>query len=77
MARVQKALCDVCGTEDDVHVITVVWDGKKSQPWEADLCEKHYQERLGDLIKKSRKAGRSNLRPQHRMEKLDDTKFSL
>lgn len=77
MARVQKALCDVCGTDKNVHVISVVWEGKRTHPWEADLCETHYMERLGDLIAKSRRAEKSNLRPQHRMEKLDESKFSI
>ena len=77
MARVQTALCDVCGTPNDVHVIMVSWGGKRSHPWEADLCEDCYEKRVGDLFAKSRRAGKSNVRPQHRMEKLDDTKFSV
>lgn len=77
MARVQRALCDICGGEKDVHLITVVYEGDKANPWEADLCEKDYRSLFGDLMKKSRRAGKSNVRPQHRMEKLDDSKFSL
>ena len=75
MARVQRALCDICGGERDVELITVVYD--KEAPWEADICAKDYRDLLGGLMKKSRRAGKSNVRPQHRMEKLDDSQFSL
>lgn len=77
MARVQRALCDICGGEKNVELITVVYDGDKANPWEADICAKDYRDLLGGLMKKSRRAGKSNVRPQHRMEKLDDSKFSL
>lgn len=71
MARVQTALCDICGTNKDVKVVTVAWEGKRTSPWEADICDGCYQSRFGDLAAKARRAGRSNVRPQHRMEKLE------
>lgn len=75
MAQVLRALCDICGTDEDVETITVVYGGQA--PWEADVCASHYQERFADLAKKGRRATRSNVRPQHRMGKLDAKEFSL
>jgi hypothetical protein len=76
VALVQRALCDVCGTDKAVSRVTVVWDGDRS-PWEADICPDCYQSRFADLIKVSRRAGRSNVRQQHRFEKIEDDTFNV
>ena len=76
MAQVMRALCDVCGTDKAVAKLTVVWDGDR-YPWEADICPDCYLEKCGTLRGKSRRAGRSNVRPQHKFEKIDDDKFEL
>jgi ribosome-binding protein aMBF1 (putative translation factor) len=76
MAQVIQALCDICGGSTDVHVITVVWDGDR-RPWEADICRDCYRDKCSDLVGKSRKAGRSNVRKPHTFEKLPDDKFTL
>lgn len=75
MAMVARALCDVCGTELDVQTVTVVY-GRRT-PWEADICATDFKDRFGVLERKSRRATRSNVRPQHRMTKLDEHSFSL
>lgn len=77
MAIVERALCDMCGADKDVHPVLVVWGGKKGHPWEADLCGSCYRDAFGVLERKSRRAVRSNVRPQHRMKKLDEDSFSV
>ena len=75
MAMVARAQCDICRTEDDVQTVTVVY-GRRT-PWEADVCAAHFKELFGVLERKGRRATRSNVRPQHRMAKLDEHAFSL
>lgn len=75
MAIVPRSLCDVCGTDQSVKVVTVVLAGRP--PWEADICDLHYEELFGVLSRKGRRASKSNVRPQHKFEKLDENAFSV
>ena len=69
-----RRLCDLCLDDKDVDTITVSY-GKN--PWEADLCAKHYKELFSLLQSKGRRATRSNVRPQHRFQKLDENAFTV
>jgi hypothetical protein len=75
MATVPRVLCDKCGSDRDVDVVTVVFG--RRPPWEADLCAADYDHLFGVLQRKGRRATKSNVRPQHRFEKLGDDKITL
>jgi hypothetical protein len=77
VATFQVIRCDVCGTEDQVAAVTVVAEFKAARPWEVDMCQRCYESRFGDLVAKSRRAGRSMVRPQHRMVKTEITEANL
>lgn len=75
MATVPRVLCDLCRTDRDVSLLTVRFEGRP--PWEADLCRPCYEQTLGVLSRKGRRASKSNVRPQHTFRKLADTDITL
>ena len=77
MATYHVVRCDICGKEEGVAPVTVVPEFKKMRPWEVDMCQACYESRFGDLVAKSRRAGRSMVRPQHRMVKTEITEANL
>ena len=77
MAVRQQRICDLCGSDEGTDTLTVVWHYYEGNPWEIDLCERCYQNRIADLAPKGRKATINNIRPQHRMRKTVISKDAL
>jgi hypothetical protein len=75
MATLPRIVCDICRSDRDVSLLTVVLEGRR--PWEADICTACYEDVLGPLSRKGRNASKSNVRPQHKMEKLDESLITL
>lgn len=77
MATYQITRCDLCGGDQDVEPVTVVYKFKKSRPWEADICAKCYEDKFAALQAKSRRPELNNVRPQHKMIKTEITEADL
>lgn len=77
MATRQIMVCDLCGETDNVDTVTIVWNYGRSKPYELDLCQRCYKNRLGDLAEKGRRAQRNNTRPQARIKKTEITEDML
>lgn len=77
MAKIERLMCDLCRSEDNVQTLTVVWNYKAGAPWELDMCERCYDSRLGDLREMGRRAKINNVRPQHRMRVTTITEDNL
>jgi len=75
MATVPRVLCDACRGERNVAEVTVVYG--RRPPWSADLCAPCYEELFGVLSRKGRPATRSNVRPQHKFQELDESAFTV
>lgn len=68
MATVPRKVCDLCRTDQDVDECMIVYQYQKSRPWAVDLCQRCYEQRFGDLLKKAHPVHRSNIKPQYRIE---------
>ncbi len=69
MATEQRMICDLCRSPDDVHTMTVVWRYGQARPWELDLCDRCYGNRMKDMADLGRRAKINNVRPQTRIKK--------
>mgnify|MGYP000143166545 FL=1 len=49
--------------------MTVVWKYAQGKPWEIDLCERCYKNRMRDMADLGRRAKINNVRPQTRIKK--------
>lgn len=74
MAVTSLRVCDVCGTSDNVNILTGVY-GKK--PFEVDLCQTCYEGCSHEFAKKIRRPTRSTIKPQHRFHKTTVDKTNL
>lgn len=77
MGTVERSFCDLCRSEDKVESMIVVRGYGKRAPWEIDICQKCYDQRLGDMRPKARRPAISNIRPQHRLVKTEITEDNL
>lgn len=68
MATLQVQVCDLCESREDVATMTVVWKYGQTAPWELDLCERCYSNRMGDMRDMGRRAKINNVRPQARIK---------
>jgi ribosomal protein L40E len=69
LATEQRVICDLCRSDENVSTMTVVWKYAQGRPWEIDLCERCYGNRMGDMADLGRRARINNVRPQARIKK--------
>ena len=77
VATLEVKICDLCGDRDDVSTMAVVWKRGDVPPWEVDLCERCYTNRISDIAAVSRRAKINNVRPQARVRKTHITEANL
>lgn len=76
MAKESIIRCDSpdCGSTETVEPVTVV-RGRKA--WEVDLCDDDYDYWFGELLKVSRKATRTNVKPRAKFQVTVPSKDEL
>lgn len=77
MATLEVKICDLCEGREDVSTMAVVWRRGEEPPWELDLCQRCYDNRMSDLAKLGRRAKINNVRPQARIRKTHLTPAQL
>lgn len=77
MATLEVKICDLCDSREDVSTMAVVWKYGDVPPFELDLCERCYQNRMSDMAKLGRRAKINNVRPQAKMRKTHLTPAQL
>lgn len=77
MATKTVVTCDLCGSDADVHDMTVIYQYGKGKPWEIDLCSRCFEGRMRDMADLGRRAKISNVRPQARIKETKLTPANL
>ena len=77
MATLEVKICDLCNSREDVSTMAVVWKRGEEQPWELDLCDRCYTNRMSDMRDVGRRAKINNVRPQARVRKTHITEANL
>lgn len=77
VATLEVRICDLCDSREDVSTMAVVWKRGVEPPWELDLCERCYTNRMSDMREVGRRAKISNVRPQARIRKTHITEANL
>lgn len=77
MATLELKICDLCQAREDVSTMAVVWKYGDEMPWELDLCNRCYENRMSDMRGMSRRAKINNTRPQARVRKTHITEANL
>ena len=77
MATQQIVVCDLCGSDQDTATMMVTREYGNAQPFELDLCDRCWNNRMADLAEKGRKTKRSNVRPQRRVRKVPPGNYTL
>ena len=77
MATLEVKICDLCNSRDEVSTMAVVWKRGDVPPWELDLCERCYSNRMSDMQQVGRRAKINNVRPQARIRKTHITEANL
>ena len=77
MATLEVKICDLCNSREEVSTMAVVWKRGEEQPWELDLCDRCYTNRMSDMRDVGRRAKINNVRPQARVRKTHITEANL
>ena len=77
MATLEVKICDLCGSREEVSTMAVVWKRGDEPPWELELCDRCYVNRMSDMREVGRRAKINNVRPQARVRKTHITEANL
>lgn len=77
MATLEVKICDLCNSREEVSTMAVVWKRGEEAPWELDLCERCFANRMSDMKDVGRRAKLNNVRPQARIKKTYITDANL
>jgi hypothetical protein len=77
MATLEVKICDLCNSREEVSTMAVVWKRGDEAPWELDLCDRCYTNRMSDMREVGRRAKINNVRPQARVRKTHITEANL